>query len=322
MMSEMSEPNITLRMLYITVVVVALFITCGLIRTIHDHGLPEIAYPFHEGHGDLTDQANVRKRRDLKPSLSKTRHIPKHYRLPKDTVLDNLSDLTLSKVFWFYINTMQALCNNVTAMSSTGNWHKICTDDLLLSPEHSCLVYSVGHDSSFDFEILLKKTYHCEVHIFQQESKTRARESLPVLNGTNKRPDGIMVHEVLGAETDEITNVTAAIEKTVPNEHRVIDVLKIAVNGEEWNVLSALLNLGLLKSVRQLLVEIHFGWGGVSKIEALKILRNLYAVGFRIAVCNHILSQKSISYMPNLTITNVNELSLINTRLNNYDRDF
>lgn len=94
------------------------------------------------------------------------------------------------------------------------------------------------------------------------------------------------------------------------------------VNGEEWNILPVLLNLGLLKHVRQLLIKVQFGFGSSSKFDDLKILRHLYEAGFRIFFNENKLTGEFIRKMSNFTETNVNEITFINTRVTNGHRHF
>ena len=69
---------------------------------------------------------------------------------------------------------------------------------------------------------------------------------------------------------------------------------------------------GVLKHVKQLCIEIHFGpWGDVDDRNKLKGLRLLYEAGFRIFMREHNLN--SITNFEGVgTLTNVNEISLIN----------
>lgn len=45
---ETAKFNVTLRMLYISVVVVALFVTCGFIRSVNEDRYQIMEYPFAE----------------------------------------------------------------------------------------------------------------------------------------------------------------------------------------------------------------------------------------------------------------------------------
>jgi hypothetical protein len=91
------------------------------------------------------------------------------------------------------------------------------------------------------------------------------------------------------------------------------------LDGEEWKIIPRLIDSGLLKKVRQLLIEIHFGWGAVPKSENLKMFRQLYVEGFRLLSCKHKMTPDSIEKFPNMTITNVNKLTFINARLRRKD---
>ena len=45
--TEMSDNNVTLRMLYFTIVIIAMFVTFGVISVLHEHGIKGMPYPFY-----------------------------------------------------------------------------------------------------------------------------------------------------------------------------------------------------------------------------------------------------------------------------------
>ncbi|XP_053378414.1 probable methyltransferase-like protein 24 [Mercenaria mercenaria] len=330
MNSEMMDPNVTLRMLYITVVVVALFVTCGLIGALHEHGFQDIQYPLYDWNKKLNVYESNRRRRDTKGSSSKkTNALAKHYRLPKDSVLETLSNITLSKAYWFYINTVQTVCSNVTSIAPDGDGKKICVDEFEKSRKH-CLVYSIGDDFNFDFELHIKNTYKCEIHVIygpgaNHKAFSKGRHS----DGNDgKFLKGIHFHHMqmsgrnLHNEEKRHYKMFILIQKALNHADRMIDIVKMDLDGEEWHVLPKLIDAGLLKHVKQLLIETHFGWGGVLKSEDLKVLRQLYEEGFRISAYKYKVTPEAIERLPNLTMCNVNEISFFNNRLKHKHRNF
>ena len=62
----------------------------------------------------------------------------------------------------------------------------------------------------------------------------------------------------------------------------VIDILKIDIDGDEWDTLEEIVKTGIFKYVKQLLVEFHF-WKNNKKIRArwLYVFRLLFKAGLR-----------------------------------------
>jgi hypothetical protein len=111
-----------------------------------------------------------------------------------------------------------------------------------------------------------------------------------------------------------------------------IDILKIDIEGWEWDALPEMIQGGKLRNVKQLCIEIHFGfsfkhqttnghikhvftnntWGNVPLKGQLKILKQLYNYMFRI-VRNQSFNWGRIK-IENKIIRTLNELTLINLR--------
>ncbi|XP_060558136.1 probable methyltransferase-like protein 24 [Ruditapes philippinarum] len=322
----MTDQNVTLRVLYLTIVIIALFVTLGVISALHEHGFQDVQYPFY-----TSKTYDSRRRRDITNSPVKLNVTgPKHYRLPKDVILDGLSNINLTRVFWFYINTVQIGCKNITSLSSHHDGQKICQDKLKHS-ENNCLVYSIADNFNFEFESHVKKEYNCDVHaMFSPRLKHEDKDSEQINKDSShdndiKFPKGITIHRLelteksFDNEEKKSNKMFILIRKVFPKPNEIIDILKMDLDGEEWKIIPRLIDSGLLKKVRQLLIEIHFGWGEVPKSENLKMFRQLYVEGFRLLSCKHKMTSDSIEKFPNLTITNVNELTFMNARLRRKD---
>lgn len=90
---------------------------------------------------------------------------------------------------------------------------------------------------------------------------------------------------------------------------RVLDLLKIDIEGGEWSAFLEMIQSGVLKKVKQICVEIHF----VNDMaRQLTILRRLYEQGFHIFMHEHNLFSVAHSKDLKQSITFVNEISLIN----------
>ena len=109
----------------------------------------------------------------------------------------------------------------------------------------------------------------------------------------------------------------------------IIDILKIDIEGAEWQAIPPILSAGIHKQVKQLLIEIHAGrkgprmnlgfWGDVHLTGQLRVLRLLYESGFRIFMREHnMYSLTSFSVPPQNQITIVNEISLVNIDFNQH----
>lgn len=90
---------------------------------------------------------------------------------------------------------------------------------------------------------------------------------------------------------------------------RVLDLLKIDIEGAEWPAFLEMIQSGVLKDVKQICVEIHLGRDMARK---LTILRQLYEQGFHIFMHEHNLFSVTPSKYLKRAITLANEISLIN----------
>jgi hypothetical protein len=108
--------------------------------------------------------------------------------------------------------------------------------------------------------------------------------------------------------------------------------LKIDIEGWEWNALPDMIKTGILRHVKQLCIELHFGysfkyqttngrikpvftkntWGTVPINGQIKLLKQLFNNRFRI-VRNEPLNWGTIK-IENKVIRTLNELTLINLR--------
>lgn len=127
---------------------------------------------------------------------------------------------------------------------------------------NGCLVYSVGSQGNFEFEIGLQQTVYahsnsqdnggqkqkCEIHIFDPEDYS------------GEAPEGIFYHAwglESSGKTDKESNFKSFQETVAALGHqgRVIDVFKIDCEGCEWRIYQDLFNSGV--TLMQILVEVH-----------------------------------------------------------------
>ncbi|CAF1168987.1 unnamed protein product [Rotaria sordida] len=106
-------------------------------------------------------------------------------------------------------------------MGDGGKW--VC-DPYRLKSRLDCLVYSVGSDGDFGFEVDMKKTMpHCEIHTFDQNQYSC--------------PNGICIfHQITfgnGIHPPGSKNWTTIIQE-LNHTQRKIDILKIDIEGGEY----------------------------------------------------------------------------------------
>ena len=65
---------------------------------------------------------------------------------------------------------------------------------------------------------------------------------------------------------------------------RIIDILKIDIEADEWTAIPEMIQSGVLASVKQIAIEIHYESGKVPAKTQLSVLRRLYEAGFRIVM--------------------------------------
>lgn len=136
-----------------------------------------------------------------------------------------------------------------------GKW--VCGVRALLE-DRPCLIYSLGSrgDTSFEEEILSRTA--CEVHTFDPDVTQGIESALP----------GLHFHAI-GIGRDNGTALTSlddrkmhSIEQVMGKlGHKWVDVLKMDIEGHEWDVLSDVFaKSGAQLPTTQLLVEVH--WPG------------------------------------------------------------
>lgn len=226
----------------------------------------------------------------------------KYNMLPSNSEIDKMDEDTLYLTFDRYINQKQAECKQISRAGPSNDYGKNICLDHWKSPNTNCLVYSFGSQFKFGFENAIIKSYQCEVHTFDPSMSTEGRVI----------PKGINFHLTGLSGKDENTTIQdriwqmrtlSTIIMSLHHSERKIDILKIDIEGWEWKALPQMLQSGALDNVRQLCLEVHFGysiatktkdnksfsysflpdkWGNVAIAEQLKILKDLHDYGFRI----------------------------------------
>lgn len=125
-----------------------------------------------------------------------------------------------------------------------------------LFEDRPCVVYSIGSngDSSFEEEMLRRAS--CQVHTFDPFIEEGVKEKI-------RRTPGIQFHDWgtshETAQTDEGVQMKSIQDTMRDLQHDWIDVLKVDIEGKEWDVLLSLLQYsGPGIHATQLLIELHF----------------------------------------------------------------
>ncbi|KAL3872555.1 hypothetical protein ACJMK2_035778 [Sinanodonta woodiana] len=172
-------------------------------------------------------------------------------KIPSDDELGNMTATKVEDLYWDYINTIQSLCQRVVRIGTIEDGGKeVCADELY-RPRPPCLVYSFGMRDKGE---------------------------------TYKHGKSITFYMIgLGEENDVLSNqwkirTLERIRSDLNHTERTIDLLKIDIEGSEWNSIPQMVLSGTLRSVRQMQIELH----GRGSSRVLKVLRMLYEDGFRI----------------------------------------
>lgn len=130
--------------------------------------------------------------------------------------------------------------------------YSICLDPPAVAPRlDDCLVYTFGINNEWSFEDAMA-LYGCEVYAFD-----------PSMNQSNfDRGDNIHYYNFALSSTDAgpLNRSISTLFNQFMGNHgdTLIDYLKIDIEGNEWPVIPQIIQSGMLKKVRQLVIEVHF----------------------------------------------------------------
>ena len=154
--------------------------------------------------------------------------------------------------------------------------HKWVCDPHRLADKEDCLIYSIGSNGVFDFELdLQRRLPNCEIHIFDPTDYSRGMWKSG-LNGTNYHAWGFESSygkPVPVSKKNEGLRFLSFPEsmKLLGHTGRRIDILKIDCEGCEWSTHKDILD----QNIRQILVEVH----GVHKMTE-QFFQDLYDEGY------------------------------------------
>ncbi|XP_045215817.1 probable methyltransferase-like protein 24 isoform X1 [Mercenaria mercenaria] len=267
------------------------------------------------------------------------------YLVPSKEIIEKMDNDTLYLLLDKYVLQNQFYCSNLLRQ---GPWNAsgktICADDPF-KPSSPCIVYSFGSKLDFAFEEASWKSFGCEIHTFDP-SLSIEHARIPVfvnyhLIGLSGRdfvqtePEVWRHHDLPLRKTWKMQRLSS-IQKSLSHADKLIDIMKIDIEGWEWDVLSDILQTGAFNNVKQLCLEVHFGfsfkhvvkegkklklkftkntWGNVSMKDQIKLLLRLFNAGFRITA-KQSFGWGSV-YVKNKRIATLVELTLVNINLLN-----
>ncbi|XP_060574940.1 probable methyltransferase-like protein 24 [Ruditapes philippinarum] len=261
-----------------------------------------------------------------------------HFLLPDDTIIDEMDTDTLYDVFSRYVTRQQIRCCNISRAGSLDTFGKNICLDYFQKVRGSCLVYSFGSEFHFEFENSIWKDFKCEIHTFDPSHSTNG---VQIPKGVNFHLIGLSDNDITIPAPESLKDFTtwqmkrlSSVRRSLRHEKRYIDILKIDIEGFEWKVLPDVIQSRDLRYVRQICLEIHFGfsfkhvwsgnrvvdyrytnstWGNVTIANQLKVLRNLYDNGFRIFKSEPIAGWGMYHIQkPKKSINTLIEISLVN----------
>ncbi|CAL1547638.1 unnamed protein product [Lymnaea stagnalis] len=186
----------------------------------------------------------------------------------------------------WYINTpLRYKCKKKVAY---GNWH-VCQDPPY-SVKPPCLVYSFGINFDFSFDDAMAKL-GCEVHSFDpsmewEDKKRGPNSTFHNLGLSNKNTDGFNPRKDMYVTKKQIWKMRTikSVMKELGHEQRTIDVLKIDIEGYEWDVIDNMMETDVFKYIRQFMLEFHLFRDWPVKedyVYLYKIYTRLREMGFR-----------------------------------------
>ncbi|XP_070552272.1 probable methyltransferase-like protein 24 [Ptychodera flava] len=232
-----------------------------------------------------------------------------------------------------YLHSNQMICKQSQQMGndvdSDGGWD-ICFEPKIGLNSTDCLVYSVGIGYEWSFDEAMA-AYGCDVIAFDPSMKQQShRHSKRVLFQNfglwDRNTDTYSGKSLMSQKVDlwKVRTLEGLMAE-MNHQHKRIDILKIDIEGAEWEVLYQMLERGTLQYVKQLVFEVHV-WKptpGDEKAYFQKkysILKWLEEQGFRMWNWhwNHLALGSKLGYNHFFREPCCYELSWINTRFNNW----
>ncbi|XP_052095397.1 uncharacterized protein LOC127730832 [Mytilus californianus] len=199
---------------------------------------------------------------------------------------------------------------------SVGNWW-ICLDSGY-KIKKPCLVYSFGIGFDFRFDDAMA-SLGCEVHSFDPSMKMKEHvrntsvvfHPIGLSHSNSKQFSPRRDNYVRRNTTWPVMNLKTIMD-LLGHKGRTIDVLKIDVEGYEWNIIKYLLQENLFQNIKQFMLEYHLFPTWPSKEDypkLLKIYKSLHDIGLlKFVTAMHPLNLKPKSFNIQADVAYVNIL--------------
>ncbi|XP_069130239.1 uncharacterized protein [Argopecten irradians] len=193
--------------------------------------------------------------------------------------LKQMSLSQLGELYHSYMHTSQEFCRNVVRVGQAGDggWNMCNTTEY--RPVKPCLVYSFGINNDWGFDDAISSEYGCEVHAFDPSMGVN----------DHKRSEKIYFHNLALSDKNGIINghwkskTLQSIIHSLGHDERIIDIVKMDIEGSEWPAMESFIPSGTLKNIRQLYFEFHTGITPSENYRTRMInFRKLYDNGFRL----------------------------------------
>eukprot|EP01084_Bolivina_argentea_P107532 192266_1 len=176
-------------------------------------------------------------------------------------------------------------CNNITEIRNfDADWaEKISTCLDFLDDKSNdfsndkCLIYSVGIQDKYNWDITMARDFGCEVHSFDPtvDLPTHLSPNVtfhkwglrgPNINGSASQYKGISGEMLLLSD----------IIKRLGHEKRKIDIIRMDCEGCEWEVLSHDKTQKILCDIPQILTEFHYSMPYLPSVKNLTLVSKVY----------------------------------------------
>ena len=202
-----------------------------------------------------------------------------------------ITDEISPNIFWYAIEPTWS-CITEKRVGGVGDGGKyLCGYDFSkkqISVEQKCVIYSFGSAGQDDFERFMSTHTSCDVHIFdptpriRRDMTARARKygahfhsiGLGGLNGKINM-NGIWQNNLNGAEL-KILSLPEIMDQF---EHDRIDVLKVDIEGSEYDAFEVIL-LNCEFDIEIILLELHV-FGPESRDQIFKLISDMERCGYR-----------------------------------------
>jgi len=129
----------------------------------------------------------------------------------------------------------------------------VCLDPKVAPQPGNCIVYSFGINNEWSFDDLMEK-YGCEVFAFDPSMNVENHNRSKMIHFFKM---GLDDHDHIDSDNNWKLRSLKTIYKDLGHEGKIIDYLKIDIEGGEWKVLAEMIKTGMMSKVRQLAVEFH-----------------------------------------------------------------